>query len=88
MPDKLVDPETVLARLPVEIAQSRYSEMTLKSVVSIELTYAPARATNKEDGMVFTPAWYVTYFDTKDASYEAFAIFDAVDGTLLNAIFM
>ena len=62
--------------------------MTMKSIVSIELTYAPSRAVNKEDGMVMTPAWFVTYYDTEDASYEAFAIFDAVDGKLLSAIFM
>ena len=62
--------------------------MTMKSFVSIELTYAPSRAANKEDGMVMTPAWFVTYFDREDASYEAFAVFDAVDGTLLSAIFM
>lgn len=87
MLEKLVDPETVLARFPVEIAQSRYSEMTMKSAVSIELTCAPSRVANKEDGIVMTPAWYVTYFDTDDASYEAFAVFDAVDGMILNAIF-
>lgn len=88
VPEKLLDPETVLARLPEEIARSRYREMTVKSVVSIELTYAPARAENKAEGMVLTPAWYVTYYDTEDALHEAFAVFDAVDGTLLNAIFL
>lgn len=88
IPEKLVGPEVILARLPVEVAQSCFSEMTVKSVISVELTYAPARAANSADGMVMTPAWYVRYYDTEDASYEAFAVFNATDGTLLNAMFL
>jgi hypothetical protein len=88
-PETLVSPETVMAALPVEMADSRFSDMTLDHIISIELTYAPARAANKADGMVFTPAWYVLYQDNEgaDQGYDSYAIFNAVDGTLLYAMF-
>lgn len=88
-PETLVAPETVMAALPVAMANSRFSDTALKSILSIELTYSPARAANKADGMVLTPAWYITYRDADAAAdgYDCYAIFNAVDGTLLAAIF-
>ncbi|MBN1777819.1 MAG: DUF4179 domain-containing protein [Clostridiales bacterium] len=88
-PETLVSPESVMAALPVEMTDSRFSDMTLDHIVSIELTYAPARAADKTDGMVFTPAWYVIYRDNEGAEYDydSYAIFNAVDGAMLYAMF-
>ncbi len=88
-PDALVLPEVIMEKLPVEIADSRFNDMALDHIISMELTYAPARAADKADGMVFTPAWYVVYQDTDGVKhgFESFAIFNAVDGTLLYAQF-
>lgn len=87
-PVKLVDAQSVMDQLPAEIAKSRFSDMKAQRIKSVELTYAPARAANKADGMVMTPAWYVTYTDTNQGEYDAFAVFNAVDGKLLNASFL
>ena len=87
--ETLVSPEVIMERLPAEIAESRFSDMTLDHVISMELSYAPARAADKANGMVFTPAWYVVYQDSdgvKDG-FDSYAIFSAVDGTLLFAQF-
>ncbi len=88
IPGALITPETVMAALPEAITNSRFGG-TLESILSLTLTYTPARAANRANGMVFTPAWYVTYRDSKAAmyEYECYAIFDAVNGTLLGASF-
>jgi len=88
-PDALVSPETVMAQLPVEMADSRFSDITLDHIISLELTYAPARADNAADGMVFTPAWYVVYQDSDGVKgdFNSFAIFNAVDGTMIASQF-
>lgn len=46
-------------------------------IIRVELMYAPVRASNKKDGTVFAPVWYVTY--TRDH----WAWYSAVDGTLV-----
>lgn len=86
-PEKLVEADSILKRLPEEIAESRFSEMTVREIISLELIYAPARAENKAEGMVFTPAWLIKYYDTDQRKYEAYAVFNAVDGKLLSANF-
>lgn len=88
-PGALVSPETVMAKLAAEIADSRFSGLSLDHIISLELTYAPARAADKADGMVFTPAWYAVYQDNDGVKYgfDSAAIFNAVDGTLLFAPF-
>lgn len=87
-PNALVAPETILEKLPGEVAASRYPEQVV-SIASIQLTYAPMRAADKADGMVLAPIWLVMYQDTKatESGYNCWAEFDAVDGKLLNAIF-
>lgn len=85
-PDKLVAPETVLTQLPKEIARSRFADMTVKRITSIRLVYAAAR--DSQEGIVMTPAWLVNYYDTENEAYEAFAVFNAVDGSLLSAMFI
>jgi hypothetical protein len=88
-PETLVSPESVMAALPAAMANSKFSDMTLDHILSVELAYTPARAADRADGMVFTPAWNVTYRDARAAQqdYDRNAIFNAVDGTLLYAPF-
>ena len=78
-PEKLVEADSILKRLPGEIAESRFSEMTVREIISLELIYAPARAKNKAEGMVLTPAWLIKYYDTDQREYEAYAVFNAVE---------
>ncbi len=88
-PDTLVSPEAIMERLPVEIANSRFSDMMVDHIISMELAYAPARVASAPDGMVFTPAWYVIYQDVRGvkSGYDSYAIFNAVDGTLIASQF-
>lgn len=87
-PAKLVDAQTVLDALPKEMAASRYPEK-LEEVVRATLTWAPARAAKKADGIVLTPVWQVIYLSDEavKSGYECWATFNAVDGKLLSAIF-
>ena len=84
-PETFVSPELVMARLAEEIADSRFTGRVLDHVISMELCYSPAGAADKTDGMVLTPAWYVIYQDSENVKYgdESFAVFNAVDGSLL-----
>jgi len=88
-PEALLSPEAAMERLPAEMANSKFAGMKLHSIQSISLVYTPTRAENKADGMVFTPAWYILYQDTEAAgqNYDCYAIFNAVDGRLISAIF-
>ncbi len=87
-PEKLISADTIPARLAEEITKSRFADMAVREIISLELTYAPTRAQNKAEGLVFTPAWLIKYYDTDSRAYEAFAIFNAVDGTLISAMFI
>lgn len=85
-PEQLLSAAEAIARLPGEIARSRFSEMQLKQVLRAELTYSIRRM--QDGSMVMTPAWHITYKNVADQRYEDYAIFDAVDGRLLNARFL
>lgn len=86
-PAKLVDASTVAAALPGEMADSRYPE-ELKQITRATLTWMPVRA-DKGDGMVMTPVWVLSYLTAEGQrqGYECWAVFDAIDGALLDAIF-
>ncbi|MBQ8617261.1 MAG: hypothetical protein IJ418_07065, partial [Clostridia bacterium] len=86
-PAKLVDAKTVAAALPGEMADSRYPE-ELKQITRATLTWMPVRA-NKGDGMVMTPVWVLSYLtdEGEQQGYECWAVFDAIDGKLIDAIF-
>lgn len=84
--DALIDPQAVLDALPREIADSRFPELMVDTVVSVRLVYQPMRAPNKQDGMVLSPVWLVQYYNTDDL-HQNWAEFNAVDGTLLSASF-
>lgn len=87
-PETLVDPQTVLDSLPEAVAQSRFPS-EVKSISSVQLSYAPMRAADKADGVVLSPIWLVLYQDedAEQSGYQCWAEFDAVDGKVLNAMF-
>ncbi|MBQ3156186.1 MAG: hypothetical protein IJB81_04560 [Clostridia bacterium] len=87
-PAKLVDASTVAAALPGEMADSRYPE-ELKQITRATLTWMPVRA-DKGDGMVMTPVWVLSYLtaEGEQQGYECWAVFDAIDGTLIDAVFI
>lgn len=86
-PAKLVDAQTVAAALPGEMADSRYPE-ELKQITRATLTWMPVRA-DKGDGMVMTPVWVLSYLtaEGEQQGYECWAVFGAIDGTLIDAVF-
>lgn len=87
-PDSLIAPETAVQRLGEEISRSR-SGGKIEKILRVALTYAPVRAENKAEGMLFTPMWQVLYQDENATrqDYTCYAEFNAVDGTLLDAMF-
>ena len=86
-PAKLVDAQTVAASLSGEMADSRYPE-ELKQITRATLTWMPVRA-DKGDDMVMTPVWVLNYLtdEGQQQGYECWAVFDAIDGKLIDAIF-
>jgi len=90
IPNKLITSAEAVARLYEEVNRSQYGAN--EHVVSIQktvLSYMPVRASNKDAGMVFVPTWEIIYEDEKSASqgYDCNAIFNAIDGTLIEASF-
>lgn len=51
--------------------------------ISAELMYAPMRAPDKKDGMVFSPMWYVTYTFLDVSPCDGWVWYSAVDGRLV-----
>lgn len=86
-PAKLVDASIVAAALPGEMADSRYPE-ELKQITCATLTWMPVRA-DKGDGMVMTPVWVLSYLtaEGEQQGYESWAVFDAIDGSLIDSVF-
>lgn len=84
-PAKLVDAQTVAAALPGEMADSR-SKDELKEILRATLTWMPTRS-GKD--VVLTPVWVLTYQteEGQQQGWEDWAVFDAVSGKLLDAIF-
>lgn len=86
-PEKLISPEEAVTRLYQEIARAR-DRMEIASIRRVALTYVPVRAEQKQDGMVFTPVWQVLYQEAGvEAECESWAELNAVDGSLINAVF-
>ena len=86
-PDKLISPEEAVSRLYQEAARAR-DRIEIASIQRVALTYVPLRAENKQDGMVFAPVWQVQYHEAGvEAEYVNWAEFNAVDGSMINAIF-
>ena len=89
-PDKLITSDEAVARLYEEVNRSQYgADEHVVSIRKIVLSYVPVRASNKDAGMVFVPTWEIIYDDEKSASqgYDCNALFNAIDGTLIEASF-
>ena len=86
-PESLIAPEEAVSRLYAEAIQSR-DGITVKSIERVALTYVAVRAENKQDGMVFTPVWQVLYKEAgQSEEYTSWAEFNAINGTMIDAIF-
>ena len=87
-PDMLITPEKTVERLYEEVARSRNGEKIV-CIKTVELTHMPVRAENKQEGMVFAPVWKVTYLDEsgEKKGFDSWAVFNAVNGKLIDAIF-
>ena len=87
-PDHLITPQDAVQRLAEEISRSRSGEKAEK-ILKVALTYAPVRAENKTDGMIFAPMWQITYQDAEaiKQNYLCRAEFNAINGELIDAMF-
>jgi len=52
-------------------------------VIQMELCYTPARASQKKDGLVLAPTWYIVYDLGLEDGLTGWACYSAIDGTLL-----
>ena len=86
-PASLVSWESVAEALPREMAESRLG-FRLEEIYSVRLAWCPVRAADAKDGMVLTPAWILDIRVSSDEPGEEgdgyYAIFNAVDGKLIN----
>lgn len=86
-PEKLISPEEAVTRLYAEAAKSR-DDIKVSSIERVALTYVAIRAENKQDGMVFAPVWQVLFKNEGHGEeYTSWAEFNAINGTLVDAIF-
>ena len=86
-PEKLISPEEAVTRLYAEAAKSR-DDIKVSSIERVALTYVAVRAENKQDGMVFAPVWQVLFKEEgRGEEYTSWAEFNAINGTLVDAIF-
>ena len=90
-PETLITAEEAVKRLAEEIGRSASdAEKGIGSIRKAALSYVVIRAENKAEGMAFVPAWAILYTEPGneekglDASY---ALFNAVDGSLIDATF-
>ena len=81
-PERLISPQAAVSRCCEEAAREG---TTIASIRRVALTYVAARAEDRAEGMVFTPAWQLRY--TNGDGYNEWAEINAVDGTLLDAMF-
>lgn len=82
--------EDVIDNLHEKINRSLYgSDERTVTILRVVLTYEPVRAADSAEGMVFVPTWAVIYQDQKasEQGYDCFALFNAMDGTLIDASF-
>ena len=87
-PDALISSGKAVERLYEEVARSRNGEKVVR-IKTVELTHMPVRAENKQEGMVFAPVWKVIYLDEsgEKKGFDSWAVFNAVNGKLIDAIF-
>ncbi len=88
VPDALITSAKAVERLYEEVARSRDGKKVVR-IKAVELTHMPVRAENKQEGMVFAPVWKVIYVDEsgEKKGFDSWAVFNAVNGKLIDAIF-
>ena len=85
-PENLIAPEEAVARLYTEAAKAR-DDIKVQSIERVALTYVAVRAENKQDGMVFAPVWQVLFKEAQSDEYTSWAEFNAINGSIIDAIF-
>ena len=86
-PESLIAPEEAVAQLYAEAAKAR-DEIKVQSIERVALTYVAVRAENKQDGMVFAPVWQVLFKEAgQSGEYTSWAEFNAINGSIIDAIF-
>ena len=88
-PASLIDYSTVVDALPAELATARHP-LTLENIVSVRLTWCPVRSDSSGDGMLLTPVWVINFNASGDeqGATGRYAIFDAIDGHLIDGNWM
>ena len=86
-PAALITSGEAITRLYAEAAKSR-DKIKISSIERAALTYVPVRAEDKQDGMVFVPVWQILFKEEgRGEDYASWAEFNAVNGTMIDAIF-
>ena len=86
-PAALITSGEAITRLYAEAARSR-DKIKISSIERAALTYVPVRAEDKQDGMVFVPVWQILFKEEgRGEDYASWAEFNAVNGTMIDAIF-
>lgn len=83
-PVALVSYQAVAEALPQALKEARHP-LQLDEITDARLTWCPVRAEKARDGMVFTPAWIISFSctDGEQGGTGYYAIFDAADGRLI-----
>lgn len=88
--DIISTPEKLLAQEEIRAVFEKHNERRIQdgflapSFTGAVMKYCPMRAENKADGMVYAPAWYVTYtFLDGTQPCEGWAWYSALDGRLI-----
>lgn len=82
-PEKLLTSEEIFRCFEKDNPRREKDGFHQPEIIGAELMYAPVRASVKKDGMVFAPAWYVTYTFLDVSPRDGWAWYSAVDGRLL-----
>lgn len=86
-PAALITSGEAITRLYAEAAKSR-DKIKISSIERAALTCVPVRAEDKQDGMVFVPVWQILFKEEgRGEDYASWAEFNAVNGTMIDAIF-
>lgn len=84
MPEKLLTTEEIFRCFEKDNARREKDGFHQPEISGAELMYVPVRAPVKKDGMVFSPAWYVTYTFVDGSPSDGWAWYSAIDGKLLS----
>jgi len=83
VPEKLMTAEEIFLCFEKDNVRREKDGFHQPEISGAELMYVPVRAPVKKDGMVFSPAWYVTYTFVDGSPSDGWAWYSAVDGKLL-----